>query len=261
MSPVFALAFLLTNPASNATQIVQRSVANTTYDWNLAPQYNFTEHDVIVKHGVKTVKTYQVLMLEGSPYNKLIAVNGQPLSAAAAAAQDQKLQQETAHRRSESPSAHQKRVADYERERRQDHALMAEMARAFDYKLAGQETVNGRLCYILDATPKAGYEPISRETKVLKGMRGRMWIDTQNYQWVKVHAEVFRPVTFGLFIAHVEPGTQFNLEDEPVSGNVWLPAHFSVRVKARILFASRNSLDDETYSNYHPAATPNLTGK
>ena len=49
-------------------------------------------------------------------------------------------------------------------------------------------------------------------------MRGKMWIDTRQYQWVKVHAEVFRPVAFGLFIAHVEPGTEFTLEESPIGG-------------------------------------------
>ena len=261
MSPLVALAFFLTVPSPNASQIVQRSVANTTHDWNAAPRFDFTERDLIVKHGAKTVKTYQVLMLEGSPYNKLIAVNDRPLTAEAAAGESRKLQQESARRRRESAAARQKRIAEYETERRQDHALLAQMARAFDYTLAGQETVNGHPCFVLDATPKPGYQPVSRETKVLKGMRGRMWIDTATYQWVRVEAEVFRPVAFGLFIAHVEPGTKFTLEDEPAAGNLWLPSHFSVRVKARILFVSRNSLDDETYSNYRPAASPHSAEK
>jgi hypothetical protein len=255
MSSVFALAFFLTIPAPNPSQIVERSVANTNRDWNAAPQYNFTERDIIVKHGVKTVKTYQVMMLDGSPYNKLIAINDQPLPASASAAQERKLKQVTAERQRESAGARQKRIGEYQRERRQDHALMAQMASAFDYKLAGEETVDGRRCFVLDATPKPGYQPVSRDTKVLRGMRGRMWIDETSYQWVKVQAEVFRPVAFGLFIAHVEPGTEFILEDQPVSDNLWLPAHFTVRVKAKVLFSTRKSLDDETYSSYR-ASTP-----
>ena len=131
---------------------------------------------------------------------------------------------------------------------------MDEMGKGFDFKLAGEDTVNGRRCYVLNATPKAGYKPPSRETKVLTGMRGTMWVDTQAYQWVKVHAEVFRPVTFGLFFAQVKPGTEFTLEEKPVTGNLWLPSHFAMAVKSRVLFASRNSTDDETYSDYRPAA-------
>jgi hypothetical protein len=93
-------------------------------------------------------------------------------------------------------------------------------------------------------------------------MRGKMWVDEQAYQWVKVEAEVFRPVAFGLFIAKVEPGTEFTLEQKPVQENLWLPSHFSVSVKARILqYWSHNTTDDETYSHYtraSQAAEPGL---
>ncbi len=189
-------------------------------------------------------------MIEGSPYNKVIAINGHPLSGQQAAAEERKMRQEVQRRQHESPAARQKRVAEYQRERRQDHALMAEMVKAFQFKLMGEETVDGRRCFVLNATPRPGYRPISRDTRVLTGMRGKMWVDAEQYQWVRVHAEVFRPVSFGLFIAHVQPGTEFTLEQRPVQGNLWLPSHFSTRVNASVLLWSRNSTDDETYTGY-----------
>lgn len=244
------------NRASTETadEIMQRSVAATNADWDAAPQYDFTERDIVTQHGKRTTKTYQVMMIDGTPYNKLIAVNGQSLPAAQAAEQERKLEGVRNRRGKESSSETEKRIAEYQKERRQDHELMAQMAKGFEYKLAGEETVDGRRCFVLDATPKPGYAPPNRDTEVLKGMRGTMWVDTQTYQWVKVHAEVFRPVTFGLFIAQVKPGTQFTLENVPVRGNLWLPSHFSMALKARVFVASRHSTDDETYTNYHPAA-------
>lgn len=236
--------------APSADEIVKRSVANTTADWHAAPQYDFTERDAV---GGGT-KTSRVMTIEGSPYYKLIARNGKPLSQQEAAQEEKKFQAETSRRQHETPAQRQKRVSQYERERRQDNALMKSMVDAFDYKLAGEETVNGRRCWVLDSTPKPGYQPTSRDTKVLTGMRGKLWVDQQQYQWVKVHAEVFRPVAFGLFIARVQPGTQFNLEQRPVAGNLWLPSHFSMTVNARVLRVfSHNSNDDETYSDYRPA--------
>jgi hypothetical protein len=189
-------------------------------------------------------------MIEGSPYNKLIAIKDRQLTPAQAAEESRKYRSETDLRRKETPSARQKRLNTYQAERRQDHALMSEMMKAFDFNLRGEETVNGRRCFVLDATPRAAYQPKNRDTKALKGMRGKMWIDAQQYQWVKVHAEVFRPVAFGLFIAHVQPGTEFTLEQAPVQNNVWLPSHFSTRVRATILLFSKRSDDDETYTDY-----------
>jgi len=248
------LALLTVGIAVAATpdvqDLVRRSIENNEKNWKLAPEYSFTESDVITKGGKTIRRSYHVLMIDGSQYNELIAENGEPLTGARLAAEQKKLQDETARRRAESPAARQRRVAAYEAERRQDHALMREMMKAFNFQLAGQESVKGRNCYVLTATPRPGYRPVNRDTKVLTGMRGKMWIDSSEYQWVKVYAEVFRPVAFGLFIAHVQPGTEFTLEEAPVGEGVWMPVRLVTKVRATALIWSRNSTDDETYSSY-----------
>ena len=247
-------AAVLFAASPNPQDIVAKSVANTEADWRVAPQYNFTERDVITPDGRDTRK-YRVLMIYGSPYNELIAEDGEPLSKSEAADEARKLRRETARRQHESASQRRKRVEEYDRERRQDNDLLKTMINGFNFRLAGEATVDGRRCFVLQGTPKPGFLPTSRETEVLKGMRGTMWIDEQQYQWVKVEAEVFRPVTFGLFIARVRPGTEFTLEQRPVGADLWLPSHFSMRVKATLLhFVPHNSFDDETYRDYQKAS-------
>src|ERR1700694_2270606 len=123
----------------DAQEIVRRSVAAQTADWNAAPNYSFVERDTVAKHGAPASKTYEVLMIEGSQYNKLIAVGGRPLSPGEQAEEDRRIQQEIQKRKRESPSARARRVAKYERERQQDHAMMLEMAEGFSFKLAGSE--------------------------------------------------------------------------------------------------------------------------
>jgi hypothetical protein len=232
-------------------ELVRRSVQINERNWELAPQFTFTKQEVMTEGGKETQRTFNALMIEGSPYDQLIEENGKPLSKARVAAEQKKLNAEVEQRRNESQADHRRRVAAFERERQQDHALMQEMIRAFDFKFAGEESVNGRSCFVLEATPHPGYKPPSKDTKVLTGMRGKMWIDSNEYQWVKVEAEVFRPVAFGLFIAHVEPGTEFTLEQTPVEQDIWLPAHFVTTVRANtLLIWSKNYTRDETYSNY-----------
>jgi hypothetical protein len=240
--------------AQDVKEIVNRSVANNDANWKAAPQYGFKEHDVITKSGKRSTRTYEVTMIDGSQYNKTIAINGRPLGTAELKNEDAKEQRERDRRRAESPAQRQRRIDQYQRERRQDHALMSEMIKAFQFKLGGKENINGRECFRVDATPRPGYVPRSRDTKVLTGMRGTLWIDTSQYQWVRVTAAVFRPVSFGLFIAHVQPGTEFTLDEAPIGGRFWMPSHFRTQVKANILIWSRNSTDDETYTEYHPIA-------
>ena len=128
--------------ALDVNRIVSRSVATAQSDWKAAPQFDFRERDIITKGGNRTLRAYQVLMIHGSTYNRLIAQNGQPLNTAQTAAEEQKLQHEIQARTAESPAARTKRIAQYQRERRQDHELMLEMIKAFQFHLAGTETMD-----------------------------------------------------------------------------------------------------------------------
>ena len=234
--------------------IIRKSVAATEANWKEAPKYGFIERDVESrKDSPKTVKSYQVLMIEGSPYNKLIAVNDRPLSKMEAQVEQEKLQSAIWSRQHERAHERARRINAYRKERDHDHAMMQEMAAAFSFKLTGETKLDGHDVYEFAATPKPGYVPPNRDAKVLTGMKGTLWIDKATYQWVKVEAEVIRPVNFYGFIAKVGPGTRFELEQEPIAGSLWMPKHFASRVYATAFgFINENSLDDETYRDYQP---------
>jgi hypothetical protein len=183
----------------------------------------------------------------------LIAVDDRPLSSGDQAEEKRKLGREIEKRQHESSREQKRRIAKYQKERRQDYAMLLDMVQVFDFQPAGEENIDGHDCWVFDATPKRGYQPKDRETKVLAGMRGRLWIDKTQNQWVRVRAEVVKPVSFLGFVAKVGPGTRFLLEQEPVADNLWLPKHFSVQVKASAFgFINENSTDDETYREYKP---------
>jgi hypothetical protein len=54
-------------------------------------------------------------------------------------------------------------------------------------------------------------------------------------------------------VAKVEPGTEFDLVQEPVAGGYWFPKVFNVHVKAFALgFLDEGSAEDDTYGDYQP---------
>jgi hypothetical protein len=196
-------------------------------------------------------------MIEGTPYQRLIAVNGKPLSPAQSEQEKKKQEQTAAQRRSESSQQRQERIAKYEKDRKRDHAMMEQLTRAFDFNLIGQRKVRGFTVYVLKATPKPGYQPPNMETQVLPGMQGELWIDTKTYQWVRVTARVIHPVSMEGFLAQVEPGTQFELEKSPVDHNAWQVSHFSMKSQAKVLYLFNHaSSEDDTYFDYQPVANP-----
>jgi hypothetical protein len=252
-----AMAFALpaATPTPNVRDLIGRSVQAIQADWSQTPNYSFVERDVESKKNAKpTIKTERVLMINGSPYNQLIAVDDQPLLPGDQAEEDRKLGVAIEKRPRESERERSRRLGKYQKENRQDRAMLQGMVDAFDFQLAGEEMVNGHDCWVLQANPKPGYRPANRETKVLLGMTGRLWIDKRENQWVKVQAEVVKPVSFFGFFAKVGKGTRFLLEQEPVANGVWLPKHFNMRVNASTLGFNEDSADDETYSDYQPAS-------
>jgi len=232
--------------------IIQRSVEANAADWGAAPDYGYFERDLQQSGGTKT---YQELMIFGSPYERLVAVNGKPLAAERQAQEQQQLEAAVVERQKESERERAQRIAQYEKERKRDHLLMEQLTKALDFKLMGGQKLGSYDVYVLKATPRPGYEPPNNEAKVLTGMEGKLWIDKKTFQWVKVEATVIRPVSIDGFLAQVEPGTHFELEKMPVADGVWLPQHFAMKSQAKVLFFFMlKSQANETYYGYHKAA-------
>jgi hypothetical protein len=254
-SAAFQNASFQSAAGMQAAEIVKRSVAANTADWNAQPQFSHRERDA--KNGGQS-KSYEVSMIEGSPYSRLVEIDNQPLSREQQQAEQAKLNREIARRQNESQSDRQARLAKYRSDRAEEHVLMQQMTQAFRFRTAGEQVIDGVACYVLDAEPNPAYQPAVEKARVLLGMKGRLWIEKEHYHWVKVEAEVIHPVEIGLFVAKVRPGTRFELEQAPL-GDVWLPKHFSAHVNASVfgLYGIRSS-EEELYSDYRSIAAAGL---
>ena len=259
-----ALAFLFTRAVLMATlsigfamaekqdvsTIVKRSTETNDRDFAAASKFNYKETDKL-RSGSRTI---QVTMIDGTPYERVIALNGKPLKDQQKAAEDRKQKEAETQRHNESESARKTRIAKYRRAQERDHEMMSQLSAAFNFAIAGEARVRGFDTWILKATPKPGYQPPTMQAQVLRGMQGEMWIDKKTYEWVKVTAVVTRPVSIEGFLAQVQPGTRFEIEKSPVSQGIWQITHYSSRAQARVLHMfNHNEQDNATYFDYRPA--------
>jgi hypothetical protein len=254
------LAMCLCGPAmaqcqpENIPVIIQRATAEMQSDWTAFPGFAFVERDEETsKHGT-TITTHRVFMIEGTDYYMPIAVNDQPYTAEQLAQEHQKLLQEIDRRRHETAKERQHRSERYWKERNQTGILLEQYTKAFDFRLVGEELVNGHLACVLDAVQKPDYRPPNREAKILTGMQGRMWIDSHDFHWVKAQADVLKPVSILGIAVRVLPGTHMELQMAPVSPNLWLVSRFTVKVKASVLWMSADQGSVTNWSEYRPAA-------
>lgn len=224
----------------DAADIVRRSVEQDRLNFERANNYSYIQQTVQRRLGKdgrvwKTEsRTFDVMVIDGELYEKLIAKDGKPLSVAEARKEQEKLDRELARRRGEDPHKRSRRLRDLEKRRREGRQFAGEIPDAFEFRLVGEERLEGRPVWVLDAEPRSGYVPRAKRAALLTRFRGRLWIDQQDYQWVRVEAETIAPVSFGWILARLAPGARLTFEQRRVHDEVWLPSRAWMRLGARL---------------------------
>ena len=175
-----------------------------------------------------------MIVIDGEPYQELIARNGKPLGEAEARKEQEKLDRELARRRNEDPARRSRRLSEEEKRRMEGREFAREIPEAFRFRLAGEDRLEGRPVWIIDAEPKPGYRGKAKRADLLSKFRGRLWIDQQDYQWVRVEAETIAPVRFGWVLARLDPGAKMVFEQRRVHDEVWLPSRAHIQLSARL---------------------------
>jgi hypothetical protein len=264
MRIALALVFISVSAAQqpDARDVIRRSVAASEHNWKIARNYTFlqrTEERQIDSAGQvksKQVKTHDVTLLEGSPYFRLTERDDHPLPPGEEKKEQDKLDKSIAARLKETPAQRERRIHEYEQRRERQRADMAEVPEAFDFRIVSEERVDGRDTWVLDATPRRDYHPRTRDTKILSHVKGRLWIDRQTFQWVKLEAEVIDPVSWGLFLVRLDPGARIQFQQAHVNDEVWLPSQISIKASARLgIFKRLRVEENTTYRNYRKFQT------
>lgn len=242
-----------TSDAPDPRAIIQRSVERDAQNYELLSRYTYTVQDVERRfNGDGDVtssesKTYEVMMLAGSPYERVIAEDGEPLSDREAEKQQEKLDKELA-KRLKNP---EKERADYEKERAEQREFVREIPEAFDFTLLGTEEIRGRPAWKIHATPRQDFEPQHSRADNLKKVRGTVWVDQADYQWVRADLEVIDTITWGWFVVRIQPGGEIHFEQRRINDEIWLPSEIHIRADVRVaLLKTIRAAFDTTYSDY-----------
>ena len=211
------------------------------------------EHHLDDKGNVKKVesRTSEVLMIYGDQVERRIAKDDKPLSADEAKKEDEKIQKIIDKRKNESESDRRKRLEKEEKNREDGRRFVKEVADAYNFRLAGSEILDGHDTWALDAEPRPGYEPKTREAKFLPKMKGRIWIDKTEMQWVKLDVITTDTISFGVFLARMHKGTRIVVDTTRINDEVWLPKHVQFHVDVRLALLKSFNVDvEQTFRDY-----------
>ncbi|HXN46726.1 MAG TPA: hypothetical protein VN893_08795 [Bryobacteraceae bacterium] len=225
---------------TDAREMIRRAAAADERNWKAARNYTFSEREKLryldSQGGVKSqeVRLTDVMLLDGSPYSRLVARDDRPLSPAEDRKEQEKLTRNLAERRDQTASQRGQRLADYASRPEWQREAWRELPDAFDFRLAGEEVWDGHALYVIEATPHQGYQPLSRTAKIFAHLRCRLWVDKQDYHLVKGDVEVVDTISVGLFLVRVARGSHAAFEQTRVNDEVWLPSHLRASVSARL---------------------------
>ena len=226
--------------AQDAREIVRRSVEIDRKNLEIARNYTYLERqevrelDASGKVKNTEAQTSDVTLLEGSPYRRLVARNDRPLSAKDQRKEEEKLQKSITDRRKETAEQRERRVADWERKQQKQREPLKELPEAFNFKLAGEEALNGGVAYVIEGTPKPGYRPKSASTAFFPKVKLRFWIAKEDYQWVRVDLESLDTISFGGFLIRLAKGSHLSIENARINNEVWLPKRAEIHGSVRL---------------------------
>ncbi len=179
-------------------------------------------------------RTWEILEIYSEPVARLTAKDDKTLSADEAKKEDDKIQKIIDKRKNESEGDRRKRLHKEEKGREEDRKFVLEIADAFNFRLLGSEALDGRDAWVLEGEPRPGYEPRSRDARMLSKFKGRIWIDKADAQWVKLDITAIDTVSYGFVLARIHKGTHIVFQQIRVNDEVWLPKQVEIHLDARV---------------------------
>jgi hypothetical protein len=241
----------------DAREIIRKAGAAEELNWKMARNYSFLQR-VEVRHldaqgGVKSteVQTYDVTLQGGTPYRQLVQRDDRPLPPNEEKQEQESFVNSLAGRRKETEAERAKRLSAYEKRPEWQREAWHELPEAFEFRLVGEESLDGHRSFIIEATPRQGYQPRSRTAKLFPSLKGRFWVDQQDNHLVKVEVEVIDTISVGLFLVRVAKGSRATLELTRDSDGVWLPDRLQVFASGRLGLLKAQRIEQNVhYSRY-----------
>ena len=229
---------------------MEASIAATQRDWKARLHYTYIERDENRRRDLagrvksEDVEVSKMILVNGVPFEQLVERNGQPPSAE----QERKQKRELDKLRRETPEQRAERLR---KQQEENTSIVQEVPKAFDFQVVGEEAVNGRPAYVLQATPHPGYHAQGKYGNMFSKVAGKLWVDKQDLGWIKVDGQVIQPFSMGLFLVRLLRGSHITMQQTRVDDGIWMPERVEVRAAARIFFVKSLVIDRVlTYSEY-----------
>ena len=188
-------------------------------------------------------ETREVVETKSGSLDRLIAITGQPLTDAQQREETQRIL-----RLSRNPEEQEKLEQIRQKDAERCNELLKMIPEAFVFEIASESSRLVKLMF----KPNPGFQPHTREAKVLHKMAGEIWIDAKQQRLVSIKGRLMEEVKFGGgLLGHLEKGGQFWVKRGEIAPARWEVTEIAVDMQGKALFFKTISVQQkERHSNF-----------
>jgi hypothetical protein len=251
------------HPLPSNAEFARRVREAVRLDYQIQAGYTYIERrrDVKIsrlgKVTIGPLRTFQVMPspVSGQTYKRLIAVDGQPLSAEELAKRDAEhaidIKEAQLRQARESAAERKERTEKAASEQRQRDAILEDAYKAFDATVERREMIDGVPVLVARMTPRDNPPVATREGRWMAHFEGYLWVAEADYQIVKIDMRATSDVTIGWgVVGRIHKGSRVLFVRRRFD-NAWLPAETTYEASGRtLIFRPFQFSVTTTYSDY-----------
>jgi hypothetical protein len=238
--------------------IVRRALIENRRDLSVLRNYIFVENSVTnyfnnqnrIKNS--TTRQEEIFFIDGFPYERIIQVDGQPLSEAAHSKQEERIDRDI--RDSQSGSEKQKELQrKAAKELQEDIEIREDVVNGFVFTKTGEEQRDGDTCVELSMEPRDDFKGKSPLRTLLPLLHGTIWIDVKNGEWVQIDASPIQKLGRGP--VYINETSAMHLRQGRIDDDLWGITSSDIRLDARLLWDRKNQQVIRTLTNFRKFTT------
>jgi hypothetical protein len=189
------------------------------------------------------LKSLCVYQTKKGEIERLVAIDGHPLSGDALAAEDQRIQEMIS-----DPAQMRQRQKKQREDGEQARKLLQIFPDAFHFQYDGTQGATVRLRF----APNSKFHPPDHASQVFHHMEGTVLVDAEQQRLAAIDGRLTSEVKFfGGIFGHLAKGGTFNVELKEVAPRVWEVSTMRVHMSGKALFFKTIDVqEDETYSDF-----------
>lgn len=215
--------------------------------------------------------TQEIMESSQGDVARLVALNGAPLTPANRRAEASRL-----HALAANPALQQHRFRREQADQARVDKLLRLLPDAFLYRYVGSDPCHvaaipeisipavpappasppppADLCYHLAFTPNPRWNPPDLESRILQGMAGDVWIDSNGDRLHRLNAHIVADVDFGWgIVGRFNQGGTISLEQDRLSGNDWELTRMKLNLTGKVFLVKTIHIHlDETMGDFQP---------